>query len=363
MTSPTTAVARRPQRRADLAALEGYHSPQVDVAVRLNTNESPFPPPAAWAEALAAELGTIEWQRYPDRGALGLRRAIAEHHDVAPEQVYAANGSNEVIQALCLAYGGPGRCAAVFEPTYRLHSHIPSITGTNVAVGRRGPDLSLDLAEVRRVAAASSPSITFLCSPNNPTGMLERPDAVTEVVAVVQGVVVVDEAYGQFSPWSALELVDGERPVVVTRTLSKTWSMAAARLGYLIGPPWLVADLDSVTLPYHLDAVKQVAGRLALAYEVEMEARVAAVVSERRRLVATLGDLAVEQWPSDANFVLFRPLHVAGADVWQGLVERGVLVRDCSAWPGLEECLRVTVGTPEEDDAFLTALGDVVGRS
>ncbi|CAN5742679.1 histidinol-phosphate transaminase [soil metagenome] len=363
MTGPIAAVASRPRRRADLAALEGYHSAQVDVAVRLNTNESPFPPPSAWAEALAGELATIEWQRYPDRHALGLRRAIAELHGVAPEQVYAANGSNEVIQALCLAYGGPGRCAAVFEPTYRLHSHIPTITGTRVAVGRRGPDLSLDLAEVRRVVAASAPSITFLCSPNNPTGMLEQPDSVAEVVALVEGIVVVDEAYGQFSPWSALELVDDERPVVVTRTLSKTWSMAAARLGYLIGPTWLVADLDSVTLPYHLDAVKQVAGRLALSYQEEMEARVAAVVTERRRLVAALDDLAVEQWPSAANFVLFRPRRRAGAEVWQGLVERGVLVRDCSSWPGLEECLRVTVGTPEEDDAFFAALAEVVGRS
>jgi histidinol-phosphate aminotransferase len=139
--------------------------------------------------------------------------------------------------------------------------------------------------------------------------------------------------------------------------------MAAARLGYLIGPTWLVADLDSVTLPYHLDAVKQVAGRLALSYQEEMEARVAAVVAERRRLVAALDDLAVEQWPSAANFVLFRPRRKAGAEVWQGLVERGVLVRDCSSWPGLEECLRVTVGTPEEDDAFLAALAEVVGRS
>ncbi len=360
MTGPLAAVARRPRRRSDLAALEGYHSPQVEVAVRLNTNESPFPPPAAWTEALATAVADIEWQRYPDRQAAALRQVIAELHHVAPEQVYAANGSNEVIQALCLAYGGPDRCAAVFEPTYRLHSHIPSITGTRVTVGHRGPDLSLDLAEVRRVVEASSPSLVFLCSPNNPTGMIEAPDAVAAVVDLVEGIVVIDEAYGQFSPWSALELVDDERSVVVTRTLSKTWSMAAARLGYLVGPSWLVADLDSVTLPYHLDAVKQVAGRLALAYEAEMEARVEAVVAERRRLVAALADLAVQQWPSHANFVLFRPLDRAGIDVWQGLVERGVLVRDCSSWPGLEGCLRVTVGTPEEDDAFLAALAEAL---
>ncbi len=360
MTGPLAATAHRPRRRGDLATLEGYHSPQVEVAVRLNTNESPFPPPVAWTEALAVAMAGIEWQRYPDRRAVALRQAIAELHGVTADQVYAANGSNEVIQALCLAYGGTERCAAVFEPTYRLHSHIPSITGTRVAVGQRAADLSLDLAEVRRVVELSSPTLTFLCSPNNPTGMIEEPDAVAALLDLVEGIVVIDEAYGQFSPWSALELVDDERPVVVTRTLSKTWSMAAARLGYLIGPSWLVADLDSVTLPYHLDAVKQVAGRLALAYEAEMQARVEAVVAERRRLVAGLGDLAVQQWPSHANFVLFRPLRLAGADVWQALVERGVLVRDCSAWPGLEGCLRVTVGTPEENAAFVAALAEAL---
>ena len=363
MRGPTAAVARRPPRRADLAGLEGYHSPQVDAEVRLNTNESPFAPPGAWAEALATELDSIAWRRYPDRHATALRRAIADLHGVAPEQVYAANGSNEVIQALCLAYGGPGRVAAVFEPTYRLHSHIPAITGTGVAAGRRGPDLSLDLTEVARVVEAASPAITFLCSPNNPTGMIDQPETVAQVLALVDGIVVVDEAYGQFSPWSALELVDGEHPVVVTRTLSKTWSMAAARLGYLIGPPWLVTDLDTVTLPYHLDAVKQLAGRLALDYEAEMEERVAAVVAERRRLVAALNDLAVQQWPSHANFVLFRPLAHTGTDVWQELVHRSVLVRDCSSWPGLEGCLRVTVGTPEEDDTFLAALAEIVGQA
>jgi len=362
VTGAPAAVGRRPRRRDDLAALEGYHSPQVDVAVRLNTNESPFPPPAGWAEELAAGLAGIAWQRYPDRRARALRQAIAEHHEVAPEQVYAANGSNEVIQALCLAFGGPGRRAAVFEPTYRLHSHIPAVTGTPVVVGHRAPDLSLDLAEVRRVMAETSPAITFLCSPNNPTGMLDAAEVVAEVVESSDGLVVVDEAYGQFSAWSALDLVDDERPVVVTRTLSKTWSMAAARLGYLIGPAWLVDELDTVTLPYHLDAMKQLAGTLALAWRAEMEARVAAVVAERRRLVAVLDRLAVDQWPSQANFVLFRPRHRRGPDVWSALVEAGVLVRDCSSWPGLADCLRVTVGTPEEDDAFLAALGPLVAE-
>ncbi|HEV2768022.1 MAG TPA: histidinol-phosphate transaminase [Acidimicrobiales bacterium] len=346
--------------RAGLAGLEGYHSPQVDVAVRLNTNESPEPPPAAWRQALADEISRIEWQRYPDRQATRLRMAIAERHGVDPACVFAANGSNEVIQSLCLAYGGPGRTAAVFEPTYRLHSHIATLTGTAVAAGGRGDDLALDLDEVRRVVAGAEPALTFLCSPNNPTGMIDAPEAVAEVADLAPGLVVVDEAYGDFADWSALELVGPGRPVVVTRTYSKTWSMAAARLGYVVAPAEVVAELERVALPYHLDAVTQAAGRLALRFEAEMQARVGATVAERRRLVAGLEALAVHQWPSAANFVLFRPLVADGKAVWQGLLERGVLVRDCSSWPGLDGCLRVTVGTPDEDDAFLTALTEVL---
>jgi histidinol-phosphate aminotransferase len=354
------AAVARPAVRADLAALEGYHSPQVEVAVRLNTNESPVPPPAAWRDALAAELSRVEWHRYPDRHATELRAAIAGLHGVDPAQVFAANGSNEVIQSVCLAYGGPGRTAAVFEPTYRLHSHIASITGTAVAVGARGDDFALDLTEVRQVLGQAEPAITFLCSPNNPTGMVDPPEVVREVVALAPGVVVVDEAYGQFADRSALELVDEDSPVVVTRTYSKTWSMAAARLGYLVGPSWLVAELDKVVLPYHLDTAKQVAGRLALRFEPEMRERVAGLVAERERLVAGLARLPVEQWPSGANFVLFRPTAADGGAVWRGLLERSVLVRDCTEWPGLDGCLRVTVGTPAEDDAFLAALSEVL---
>ena len=233
----------RPTVRDDLAFLEGYHSPQVDVAVRLNTNESPVPPPPAFRDALAAELSRVDWHRYPDRAASALTADIADLHGVDPAQVFVANGSNEVLQTLCLAYGGAGRSVAVFEPTYQLHSHIAAITGAAVAVGGRAPDFSLDLDEVRRVLAEASPSITFLCSPNNPTGMIEAPEVVEAVAALAPGIVVVDEAYGQFADWSALTMVDEERPLVVTRTYSKTWSMAAARLGYLVGPSWLVSAL------------------------------------------------------------------------------------------------------------------------
>jgi histidinol-phosphate aminotransferase len=346
--------------RDDLALVEGYHSPQVDVAVRLNTNEAPVPPPSGFVEALAARLGDVDWHRYPDRAVSRLRRKLADHHGVDPAMVFAANGSNEVLQTLCLAYGGPGRSVATFEPTYALHSHIARIAGTAVAVGERHADFSVDLDEVRRVLTEASPAITFLCSPNNPTGTIDPPEVLAEVVALAPGLVVVDEAYGQFAPRSAVQEVAGDRPVVVVRTFSKTWSMAAARLGYCVAPPEVVEALQKVVLPYHLDSFKQAAGELALDFDDEMRARVAALVEERGRLVAGLGALDVDVFPSGANFVLFRPRRVAGKDVWQGLLDRTVLVRDCSSWPRLEGCLRVTIGTPAEDDAFLAALEEVL---
>ena len=346
--------------RDDLDDLEGYHSPQVDVAVRLNTNESPFPPPDAWREALVDELKSLPFQRYPDRAADELRRAIGELHGVGPEQVLAANGSNEVIQALCLAFGGPGRPAAVFKPTYLMHSHIARITGTPVVEGERDADFALDMAEVERVMKTEQPAITFLCSPNNPTGLPEPEGAIESVLSLGSGLVVIDEAYGQFSPRSAIEQVADGKPLVVVRTFSKTWSMAAARLGYLVGPAEIISAVEAVLLPYHLDAMKQAAGRLALQFKAEMESRVATIVEERGRLAAALGELPVDAWPSTANFILFRPRTKDGDKVWDALLERSVLVRNCASWPRLDGCLRVTVGTAEENNAFLSALREVL---
>jgi histidinol-phosphate aminotransferase len=349
--------------RDDVALMEGYHSPQLDVAVRLNTNESPEPPPAEWVAEVADAAARIAWNRYPDRAATELRTAIGALHDVGPEQVFVANGSNEVLQTLLLAYGGPGRTAAVWEPTYALHAHIARLTGTGVAEGERDADFAVDLAEVDRVVTDARPSVAFLCSPNNPTGMVDDEATVRatlDAVTAVDGLLVVDEAYGQFAPWSALGLVADDVPLVVTRTFSKTWSMAAARLGYLVGPAEVVDALHKVVLPYHLDALKQAAGLTAVAHRAEMDARVARLVEERGRLVARLSELPVDQWPSGANFVLFRPRTVTGPETWKALVERSVLVRDCSSWPRLDGCLRVTVGTPEEDDVFLSALEEIL---
>lgn len=347
--------------RDDFRALEGYHSAQVDVDVRLNTNESPFPPPAEWLEEYAAAVAEIRWNRYPERMAESLRAAIAEWHGVEIGQVFAANGSNEVLQTLLLAYAGPGRTVALFEPTYQLHAHIARITGATVVAGQRNEDFTLDLDEVRRVLDEAQPAVTFLCSPNNPTGMIEPPAVLDAVLEGAPGLVVVDEAYAQFSSWSALERVADDRPLVVVRTFSKTWSMAAARLGYLVGPTWLVSQLEKVVLPYHLDAAKQLAGRLALQHVDDMERRVSQLVEERGRVSAGLGDLGVEVFPSGANFVLFRLRDEDAVAVWKRLVDHGVLVRDCSSWGRLDGCLRVTIGLPGENDRFLEALADALG--
>jgi histidinol-phosphate aminotransferase len=344
----------------NLGPSEGYHSPQVEVAVRLNTNESPLPPPPEFVAALREALTTVEFHRYPDRHATELRAALAKLHGTTPDRVFVGNGSNEVLQTICLTYGGPGRTAVVFEPTYAMHAQIARVTGTRVVAGERAAGFVLDLAEVEAVLARECPAITFVCSPNNPTGRAEERDVVERVLDLAPGLAVVDEAYGQFSRWSAVDLVDDDRPLAVVRTFSKTWSMAAARLGYTIAPAWLVAELEKRVLPYHLDTVKQLAGTIALRYQEQMEARVAAIIEDRGRIAAALGQLDVDTWPSDANFILFRPRSRDARDVWKALLDRSILVRDWSRWPRLDGCLRVTVGTPAENDAFVAALTEIL---
>jgi histidinol-phosphate aminotransferase len=346
-----------PPMRDDLGLGEGYHSPQVDVEVRLNTNESPFPPPESWSAELMAALAEVSFHRYPDRPATELRQAVADLHGVTPDEVFCANGSNEVLQCLLLAFGGPGRRALVFEPTYALHTQISRVTGTEVVRGTRDDEFLIDVEYARRLLDEAQAQITFLCSPNNPTGRAEPRRTVEAVLSAAPGMVIVDEAYGQFSSWSALDLRGEDTPgLVVTRTFSKTWAMAGARLGYLVADPLVVQACETVVLPYHLSAQTQLAGVIALRHRAEMEARVARIAEERGRVAAALGDLSVESWPSDANFILFRPCGKSATEVWRSLLEHSVLIRNCADWDGLSGCLRVTIGTPEENDRFLTAL-------
>ncbi len=353
---PEVPVAPLVSARPEISAMVGYHSPQVPCSVRLNTNESPFAPPAAWQEALADEIASTDFRRYPDRSAVALRTALAAHHGVLPDQVFAANGSNEVLQTICLAYGGAGRTALVFEPTYAMHRQISRTTGAAIADGPRRSDLTIDPAQAVAAISEHRPSIVFLCSPNNPTGLIEGREVIEAVLAAAPGIVVVDEAYGQFADWSALELMDEHSALCVVRTYSKTWAMAGARLGYLLAPAWMNAELDKVVLPYHLDSMKQAAGRLALRYETDMRARVVELVRQRGRILNGLAELPVTVWPSQANFVLFRPDHSSADAVWHELVARDVLIRNCSSWPRLDNCLRVSVGSEPENDAFLAAL-------
>ncbi len=356
-------MSERPQPRDDLRALEGYHSPQLEVDVRLNTNESPFAPPAAFVDQVVDRLQKVDWNRYPDRGATELRERLGAFLGQPPARLVCGNGSNEVLQTLLLTYGGTGRRALMFEPTYALHAQLARGTATGIVTGERNADFTLDAAAASALIERERPAIVFLCSPNNPTGTVDARATVEGVVAAARStgaLVIADEAYGEFAPWSALELVDDDNPLVVVRTYSKVWSLAAVRLGFAVAPEWVIAELEKVLLPYNLSVPTQIAGVAALDFRADMEQRVASLVEERGRLFATLAATdGIEVFPSGANFVLFRVAGDAHA-LWERLVARGVLVRDFSSWQRVENCLRVTVGTRAENDAFLAAIGEAL---
>ncbi len=364
--------ADRPAVRADLQAMDGYHSPQLDVEVRLNTNESALEPPPEFTQALASEVANITWNRYPDRAALALREAIsAKHPGTTSEQIFVANGSNEVLQTLCLTFGGHGSVVATFEPTYAMYSQIARTTQCGLVEVERDESYQVCTDSIDELVAAINPQVMFLCSPNNPTGTPEQLATIKHALDVSNGVVVVDEAYGQFASFSALDLLDDpanssayERLVVV-RTFSKTWAMAGLRLGYCVAPAWMVAEFEKVVLPYHVDAFKQLAGRLALQFGAEMDQRVATVVAERQRITDELSSLGFKVSPSQANFILFNTTTVgcSGDKIWQALVDRSVLVRNCSGWPRLANCLRATIGTSAENDRLLAAATDALAAS
>jgi histidinol-phosphate aminotransferase len=345
--------------RADLEDVQPYGAPQIEAPVRLNTNECPYPLPAPFAGDLAEEVSRIPLHRYPDREATALREALAERAGHPIEGVWVANGSNEVIQHLCLAFGGSGRRALLFEPTYALHSLIPRIAGLTVVReyldGRfRLPPDAPDRARSHR------PAVMFVCSPNNPTGNAQPVEAVARLCEATEGLVVVDEAYGEFGGSSAAPLLAEFPNIAVVRTFSKAFALAGARLGYCLAAPLVVGELRRVRLPYHLSALTQAAGAVALRHAAEALAVLDRVRAERDRLVEGLGALhGVEVFPSDANFVLFRTAFDAEA-LWRALLDRGVLVRDVSSGHGLERCLRVTAGTPQETDAFLAALKEAL---
>ena len=361
--------------REDLRGGKPYGAPQLDVPVRLNTNESSYPVPPEVVAEITAAVGAVapDLNRYPDREFTDLRTALAAYltdtsadHGVTitPEQVWAGNGSNEVLQHVVLAFGGPGRTALGFTPAYSMHPIISGSVGTTWVDGLRGQggdpfDLTAEsaVAQVRE----HQPHVVFLCSPNNPTGTALGLDVVEAVYAAAErAVVVVDEAYTEFArpgTPSALTLLAGRPRLVVTRTMSKAFAFAGGRLGYLAADPSLVDALRLVRLPYHLSSPTQVIALAALSHAPAMLATVEAIKQQRDRIVAELADLGLEPVPSDANFVLFGGLEDSG-QTWRDLLDRGVLVRDV----GIPHYLRVTAGTPAETDAFLAAMREVAGR-
>ena len=350
-----------PEIRDDLKIFDGYHSPQLSVDIRLNTNESPLPPPEQWIRELQQEISTIEWNRYPDRQAEELTSELADFYNVNPSNVVSANGSNEIIQSVLLAYGGTLRSMCIFEPTYALHSHIGKVTGTKVISAVR--DGSFLCAEREREdILRKKPNLVFLCSPNNPTGVIEPKETISyflDACSEIGSVLVVDEAYGEFADWSATELVNDDAPIVVSRTFSKAHGFAAGRLGYAIGAKRIIAGMKEVLLPYHLDAFKQLAGRTALKYRSEMSQRVDYLKSQRDEVFIELSNLPVKTWQSGANFILFKPensISLTGYQIWEMLVNDSILVRDCSSWENLNDCLRVTIGTEQENNSFIQSL-------
>ena len=355
-----------PNIRDDLKLFEGYHSPQLAVDVRLNTNESPLPPPDKWVEEIQKAVTTIEWNRYPDRHAFELVSQLAEFHGLQSDNVIPANGSNEIIQSILLAYGGKNRSTIIFEPTYAMHAHIARITGTRIISYDRGESLLCGSDELETLTT-TKPNIIFLCSPNNPTGIIEPKETIISALEYCSksgSLLVVDEAYGEFSDWSAIELVENDAPIVVTRTFSKAHGFAAGRLGYAVGATRVIDGMKEVLLPYHLDSFKQIAAITALKYRSEMTDRVEYLKSQREKTSEELKNLPLKVWDSAANFILFKPLEtvgMSGYDLWKALVDYSVLVRDCSNWPNLTDCLRATIGTEQENNSFIDSLKAILG--
>ncbi len=351
-------MTRPPEPRPGLRDVEPYAAPQLDVKARLNTNECPYPLPEAFRDELARAVRAQTLHRYPDREALELRSRIAELNDHDPEGTWVANGSNEILQQLLLAYGGPGRKVVLFEPTYAMHGRIAWATGCDIERVPLHPPWRITAVEMVRKHQHGHPSVVFICSPNNPTGNAQDPHIVAAAAELVPDeLFIVDEAYVEFGGETMAPLVERFPNVVVVRTFSKAFALAGARIGYCLASPSVVEDLRRVRLPYHLSALTQAAGLVALRHRDEALAILEAVRAQRDRILDELPRLGVEAFPSDANFVLFRPPGDAVA-VWQGLLDRGVLVRDfTSAVPG---ALRVTAGTPEEVDLFLSALEEVL---
>ena len=354
-----------PPLREELRGVEPYGAPQLDVPVQLNVNENPYPPSRAVIDDIAAAVAeaATTLNRYPDREFTELRKGLAAYladesgADLTPDQIWAANGSNEVMLQILQAFGGPGRTAISFAPTYSMYPEYARDAMTTWVAGRRHEDFSFDFDGARRLIDEHRPSVILLPSPNNPTGTALPHKVIGQLCEMAPGVVVIDEAYAEFrragTP-SALALLAEHRNLMVTRTMSKAFALAGARLGYLAAAPELCDALRVVRLPYHLSAVTQATASAALRHADELLGRVEELRAERDRTVEWLRSKGFEVAESDANFVLFGRFDDRQA-LWQGLLDRGVLIRVT----GPEGWLRVSIGTGEEMTAFKDALTEV----
>jgi histidinol-phosphate aminotransferase len=347
--------------RDDLRGKSPYGAPQLAVPVRLNTNENPHPPTPALIDDVAASVraAAAELQRYPDRDVVALRTDLATYLSsqtgiaVGVDNVWAANGSNEILQQLLQAFGGPGRSAIGFVPSYSMHPIISNATQTAWLSANRADDFSLDSGVAARAIKEHNPDIVFVASPNNPSGQSVSSDDLRLLLdAMTDGIMILDEAYGEFSSQpSAIGLIaDYPTRLVVTRTMSKAFAFAGGRLGYLIAAPAVIEAMLLVRLPYHLSAVTQAAAGAALRHADDTLGSVATLICERNRVSEALTAMGFQVIPSDANFVLFGQFADAPA-TWQCYLDDGVLIRDV----GIPGYLRATIGLAEENDALLAA--------
>ncbi|MFI6165880.1 histidinol-phosphate transaminase [Nocardia sp. NPDC051052] len=352
--------------RDTLRGKKPYGAPQLNVPVQLNTNENPHPPSQALIDDVAESirLAAADLHRYPDRDAVALRTDLAEYLTgqtgvaVDTDNVWAANGSNEILQQLLQAFGGPGRSALGFVPSYSMHPIIAEGIDTEWIEAKRNADFSLDIDYAVAAIAERSPNVVFVTRPNNPTGHSIAQDDLARILDAAPGIVVVDEAYGEFSAQpSALALIDRfPAKLVVTRTMSKAFAFAGGRLGYLVAAPAVIDAMLLVRLPYHLSVVTQAAARAALRHADETLGSVAELAAQRDRVAAALADIGFDVIPSDANFLLFGRFTDAAAS-WQRYLDHGVLIRDV----GIPGYLRTTIGLAAENDEFLKVSRVLVG--
>lgn len=351
--------------RDELCGDKAYGAPQLHVDVRLNTNENPYPPSDALVEDFIARVRSVasDLNRYPERDAVKLRTELARYIsratgvDVTVDNVWAANGSNEVLHQLLQAFGGPGRRALGFTPSYSMHPLLSKGTHTEFVSCPRGEDMRIDMDAALQAIADSHPDVVFVTTPNNPTGDVTSLEDIERIVQASPGIVIVDEAYAEFSDGpSAVTLIERyPAKLVVSRTMSKAFDFAGGRLGYFIASPAFVEAVLLVRLPYHLSSLSQLAAIVALRHSEDTLATVAVLAKERDRVSEALTAMGYSLVPSASNFVFFG-LFDDAASAWQQFLDRGVLIRDV----GVEGYLRATIGLPEENDAFLRAAQEII---